>query len=154
MDDDPFNPRKRSIPTSNNLFQSYQAQTTSMNNQFRSRQLVPMVTTINSIFKPNPTQNQESENPFQKRREPAPTRHKRFKNPYKSVSEQEQACDECIGKIKVAKEYWNRNKELEEEVAEQADFIELLKGQRRELEEKVGILLGQIDSMKRGEMVG
>lgn len=45
----------------------------------------------------------------------------------------------------MAREYWDRNKQLEEEVSEKDEFIRKLKGQRRELELRVGELLGVVE---------
>lgn len=48
----------------------------------------------------------------------------------------------------MAREYWDRNKELEEEVSAKDEFIGKLKDQRRELEGRVNELLGVIEGRR------
>lgn len=48
----------------------------------------------------------------------------------------------------MAKEYWNRNKELEEEVSEKDAFIKRLKEQRRDLENRVNELQGVVEGRR------
>ncbi|TLD31802.1 feruloyl esteras-like protein B [Venturia nashicola] len=115
-----------------------------------------------------PTESQN--NPFwiprapQPPKEPMPTRHKRFKDSFSTipensatvsedpsdVSESVVTCKECARNARVAREYWDRSKALEEEVSEQAEFIQKLKEQRKELELRVGELIGLVEGGRLG----
>jgi len=123
---------------------------------YRPRREGPIVPATNpfqshheeSKFQPHQKQNDPSiANPLQIRREPPPTRHKRFSDKLTWESSN-QPCDEYSRKESVAQDYWKKNEELEEEVEVQREFISKLKAQRRELEVEIARLIGRIDELE------
>lgn len=165
MNDLPFQPRPRRpqpIRRSNTDFpQLGRGQTT--NSMFKphptrsnSAQLPPSRPTYeqdNPFWIPRQQQPPSSQSPShqqqqQKATEPVPTRHKRFKDSFSTIPKPTIACEECERKDRVAREYWNRNKELEEEVSEKDAFIERLKEQRKDLENKVNELQGVVEGRR------
>ncbi|RDI77659.1 hypothetical protein Vi05172_g12382 [Venturia inaequalis] len=114
------------------------------------------------------TSTEEEENPFwiprasKPPKEPMPTRHRRFKDSFSTIPEHSAmsedyfsgnptgavTCEGCIRYSRVAREYWDRNKELEEEAGEKDEFIAKLKEQRRVLELQVGELLGVVEGRR------
>lgn len=76
--------------------------------------------------------------------EPLPTRHDRFMNRLTGFPRSSQRCNGCSNKDKIVQA-------LEEKVEHQAEFIKTLKGQRKELEDYINKLLGQIGMMKRDQ---
>jgi hypothetical protein len=119
-----------------------------MDNPFQSHQ--PPKAKLDNPFQPHQPEIATTDNPLQIRHEPPPTRHKRFADRL-ATDASDQPCDDCTRKDRVAQEYWNKNQELEEEVEKQAEFIERLKNQRKELEDHISKLLGQIDSMQQDQ---
>ncbi|QDS76765.1 hypothetical protein FKW77_001797 [Venturia effusa] len=60
-------------------------------------------------------------------------------------------CEECARNARVARDYWTRNKELEEEISKRDEFIVMLKSQRMELEKRVNELIGIVEGTRQGE---